>query len=308
MSINFPNGPSVNDTYTFQGRTWTWTGSAWRIDVNSTATGYTGSTGSTGALGYTGSKGDTGLGFTIAKSYANVAALTADTSPSSILAGQFAIVETGSVDDAENSRLYLWTGSAYNYVTDLSGASGLTGPAGYTGSSGASGYTGSQGTATNWTKRTANYTAASGDRIIADTSGGSFNITLPATPSTGAFVQITDGSNFALNPLTVVANGSTIESQPENVNLDIRSVDLEFIYDGTTWQIISTSGPIGYAGSVGYTGSVGTGYTGSAGEGYTGSSGSTGFTGSGGLGYTGSVGYTGSTAPNELHPFLLMGA
>jgi len=43
----------------------------------------------------------------------------------------------------------LWNGSAYTYVSDLSGAQGITGPQGvigYTGSQGVIGYTGSQGT------------------------------------------------------------------------------------------------------------------------------------------------------------------
>ena len=113
------------------------------------AQGIAGYTGSQGVIGYTGSKGDSGLGFTIAKTYASVAALTADTTPTGIVAGQFALIETGDVENPENSRLYLWNGSAYTYVSDLSGAQGITGPQGvigYTGSQGVIGYTGSQGT------------------------------------------------------------------------------------------------------------------------------------------------------------------
>lgn len=119
------------------------------------AAGYTGSQGIQGGTGYAGSRGDTGLGFTIAKTYASIAALTADTAPAGIVAGEFALVETGNVEDADNSKLYLWSGTAYTYVTDLSGAAGITGPsgtAGYTGSvgntgnDGAVGYTGSTGT------------------------------------------------------------------------------------------------------------------------------------------------------------------
>jgi len=113
------------------------------------AQGIAGYTGSQGVIGYTGSKGDSGLGFTIAKTYASVAALTADTTPTGIVAGQFALIETGNVENPENSRLYLWNGSAYTYVSDLSGAQGITGPQGvigYTGSQGVIGYTGSQGT------------------------------------------------------------------------------------------------------------------------------------------------------------------
>lgn len=98
--------------------------------------------GPTGAIGPT---GNTGLGFAIAKTYVSTATLFADTSPTNIVAGQFAIIETGNVNDEENARLYLWNGTSYNYSTDLSGASGLTGPQGATGPTGV-GATGPQGT------------------------------------------------------------------------------------------------------------------------------------------------------------------
>jgi hypothetical protein len=109
------------------------------------ATGSQGAQGTQGATGPQGAQGATGLGFSIAKSYASVAALTADTSPTAIVAGEFAIIETGNVNDAENSRLYLWNGSVYSYVTDLSGAAGFTGPQGATGAQGAQGTTGDTG-------------------------------------------------------------------------------------------------------------------------------------------------------------------
>jgi hypothetical protein len=143
-------------------------------------TGARGYSGSAGTNGYVGSRGDTGLGFTIAKSYSSVAALTADTSPAGIVAGQFALIETGSVNDADNSKLYLWTGSAYSYVNDLSGAAGITGPAGYTGSaSTVAGYTGSAGSAGS--AGTTGYTGSSG-RSTATTGS-----TAPVSPSIGDF-------------------------------------------------------------------------------------------------------------------------
>lgn len=145
--------------------------------------GYTGSRGADGTIGvdgYTGSKGDTGLGFSIAKSYSSVAALTADTSPTGIVTGQFAIIETGNVEDAENSRLYLWNGSAYSYVNDLSGNIGLTGP------QGSAGYTGSAGT-----NGTTGYTGSAGINGIAAYTYGN---TAPTSPKNGDlwFYGVTD--------------------------------------------------------------------------------------------------------------------
>ena len=157
------------------------------------------------------------------------------------------------------------------------------------------GYVGSGGSnvISNWTKVTVDYTAVNGDKLIANTSNGSFIITLPATPGLGHSVRITDGYGFGINGLTVAANGSFIENQPLDVFVDISNIDLELIFDGETWQVISTTGP---RGPMGYTGSAGTGGSGS-GDGYTGSAGTIGYTGSVGTGYTGSVGTAGATGP-----------
>lgn len=41
MALNFPNSPSVNDTYTYSGKTWKWDGSVW---LPQSSLGYTKST------------------------------------------------------------------------------------------------------------------------------------------------------------------------------------------------------------------------------------------------------------------------
>ena len=149
MAINFPNSPSLNDLYTLGTRQWKWNGNGWALQpLTAGFTGSIGYTGSKGDIGFTGSKGATGLGFNIAKTYASVAALSADTSPSGIATGEFAIIENGSLTDAENSRLYLWNGTVYSFVSDLSGTIGFTGSKGdigFTGSKGDIGFTGSKG-------------------------------------------------------------------------------------------------------------------------------------------------------------------
>jgi hypothetical protein len=52
MPISFPTGPATNDTYTYEGKVWTWNGSVWQS--NSTPMGPTGPTGAAGATGPTG--------------------------------------------------------------------------------------------------------------------------------------------------------------------------------------------------------------------------------------------------------------
>lgn len=101
----------------------------------------------------------------------------------------------------------------------------------------------STASASTYSRKTANYTAAAGDLLIADTSGGTFTITLPATPSTGAFVKIADGANWATTVVTIGRNGSTIEGLSEDLTLDVGGITVDLIYDGTTWEVFANTGP-----------------------------------------------------------------
>ena len=96
-----------------------------------------------------------------------------------------------------------------------------------------------------YTKKTANYTAVNGDGIIADTTAGAFTVTLPASPSAGNAVYITDGGAWGTNNLTVGRNGSTIEGAAENLTLDITGAAVQCIFDGTTWQVYAQVGAYG---------------------------------------------------------------
>ena len=113
------------------------------------------------------------------------------------------------------------------------------------------GFTGSSGTSSQleWQRKTANYTALDQDGIIADTSGGSFTITLPANPNLGAYIVIVDGGNWGTNNLTVARNGSTIEGQAADLILDVGDTRVDFVFDGTTWQVFSNVGQRGFTGS-----------------------------------------------------------
>jgi len=95
------------------------------------------------------------------------------------------------------------------------------------------------GGSTPWLFKTANYTAAASDRIIATTTSGGFTITLPATPSQGDEVIIADGDNWQTNNLTVNRNGSTIKGLAENLVMDIAGVKAEFVYSGSTWLVFA---------------------------------------------------------------------
>lgn len=97
--------------------------------------------------------------------------------------------------------------------------------------------------------KTANYTAVNNDRLLCDTSGGTFTITLPATPTLGTNITIYDKANFTAIPLTVARNGSTIENLADDFSLDIGQTRNEIVYDGSTWHIYVSIGPRGLPGS-----------------------------------------------------------
>ena len=172
--------------------------------------------------------------------------------------------------------LWFWNGTQWNNVGKITGDMG---PRGYTGSRGTDGqgildvdivdddlvityqdstqenvgrvvgYTGSKGLGLDpWTKVTTNYTAESGNRIIADTTAGPFTLTLPPNPSLGSYVVLTDGGDWGVNPLTISANGVSIEGILNDIGLDIGGITLEFLWDGDLWHITATLGTEGAPG------------------------------------------------------------
>lgn len=101
------------------------------------------------------------------------------------------------------------------------------------------------GGASLWVKKTANYTAVSGDKVLADTSAGTFTITLPASPVLGDNVIVADAGSWQTANLTVARNASTIEGAAEDLILDIPNIQVEIVYDGATWEVYAFTGPSG---------------------------------------------------------------
>lgn len=83
-----------------------------------------------GPQGLIGPKGEPGKPFQIARTYESVDAMEADAETTTVVTGQFVMIDTGNVEDADNAKLYLKTETGWQYICDLSGAAGITGPRG----------------------------------------------------------------------------------------------------------------------------------------------------------------------------------
>ena len=89
---------------------------------------------------------------------------------------------------------------------------------------------------TSWVAvKTSNYTASAGEGVFANTTGGSFTVTLPASPSLGDEVSIKDyAGTFDTNALTIGRNSQPIEGVAEDLTVGIERAGLTLAYsDGT---------------------------------------------------------------------------
>lgn len=97
----------------------------------------------------------------------------------------------------------------------------------------------------SYTFHTSNYTTTAGEGVLADTTDGSFTVTLPASPSVGDTVVIADaGGAWGTNNLTIARNGSTIEDTASDLVADVNGVSITLVYDGTTWETYTQAGAV----------------------------------------------------------------
>lgn len=138
MAINFPNSPSLNDIYTYAGRSWQWNGDAWQAYPGPALVGPTGPTGSgpTGPTGATGTPGPTGpasgpTGPTGPTGNSGTSGTTGPTGPTGPASGPTG--PTGGIGPTGPTGTGP-TGPTGASITGPTGSSGLTGPTGPTGS------------------------------------------------------------------------------------------------------------------------------------------------------------------------------
>ena len=97
------------------------------------------------------------------------------------------------------------------------------------------------GSLKRWTAKTANYTAVAGDRILADTSGGTWTLTLPASPAVGDEIHILDSTaSFDNNNLTVARNSLKIQALTADLTLTTESTGIGLVYMSSTygWRVL----------------------------------------------------------------------
>jgi hypothetical protein len=158
------------------------------------------------------------------------------------LAGTLAIANGGTNSTATptSGGVGYGTGTAHAYT-----AAGTAGQVLTSNGSGAPTWSSASGGGISYTRVTANTTLTNNQGVIADTTGGTFTVTLPATPSSGNQVWIADGGSWGTTNLTVGRNGSTIEGTAADLTLDISGVEIQMIYDGTTWNVYVLGGAAG---------------------------------------------------------------
>ena len=93
----------------------------------------------------------------------------------------------------------------------------------------------------NTTKKTADFTATNGDGFFVDTSSGAVTVTLPASPSAGDIVAVSDyASTSNTNNITIGRNSSNIEGSASNIVIANNGVALTFVYVDATrgWKVV----------------------------------------------------------------------
>ena len=94
------------------------------------------------------------------------------------------------------------------------------------------------------TKKTASFTATSGDGFFVDTTSSALTVTLPASPSAGDIVAVADYAGTAgSNNITIARNGSNIEGGTENASIDVNRESKTFVYVDATqgWVVVNSN-------------------------------------------------------------------
>jgi hypothetical protein len=145
----------------------------------------------------------------------------------SILPSQGIVYKLGSVNDGAlvANTVYQLTGTSGQYVSfDALGNPTAVAPTLNPG----------------YVQKSGNYLSVAGDRIAANTSGGTWTLTLPPAPATGTVVTVADSNySWGTNNLTVSpSSGSTLQGSVQDFIGNVSNWQVTFFFTGTTWSVI----------------------------------------------------------------------
>jgi hypothetical protein len=92
------------------------------------------------------------------------------------------------------------------------------------------------------TAKTASFTAVSGNGYFVNTTSGAITVTLPASPSAGDIVSVSDYAQTAeTNNITIGRNGSNIEGNASDLVILHNGIAITFVYADATkgWKVVS---------------------------------------------------------------------
>jgi hypothetical protein len=106
------------------------------------------------------------------------------------------------------------------------------------------GYNGAQWTSVGggnpWKEVATTYTAVNNDRLLVNTTGGTFTITLPSSPALGDTVRFVDATgSFDTNNLTIARNGQPIMGDASDMTVSSENSGFSLVYFNATygWRI-----------------------------------------------------------------------
>ena len=155
--------------------------------------------------------------FAISKVYSSVAAMNEGYATDGVPVGGLVVIDTGNVEDEDNAKLYVKGDTAYEYLTDMSGAQGIQGPKG---DKGDTGNTGPQGVGISSITKTGTVGLVDTYTILL-TNGQNSTFTVTngekgdtgATGATGATPQITvQVQGLAAGSVPTVSQTGTAEN------------------------------------------------------------------------------------------------
>ena len=96
------------------------------------------------------------------------------------------------------------------------------------------------------TVKTSDFTATSGIGYFVNAASGAITVTLPASPSAGNVVAVSDYNGSAeTNTITIARNSSNINGSASNISITKNNTAVQLVYvDSTTgWQNVTTASP-----------------------------------------------------------------